>query len=226
MTNENNQPYIEKVKVSITDDDHLYRETLKKLLSQDDRIIIYAEYSSGKDFLKSLKSPFKPDTCLLDIVLGDISGVDCAKEIKDKWPEINVILMTAYPDPKTLTQARNIGADYIEKGTLGEILINKIIAYKRKTKNEQLISLTTGNSKASDLLFHLYKRIDAAQRRVAELSTNQKRSLELRQEGRSREEIAEILGISIASVRTHCHRAYKKLELPNLLDFIDFKYKP
>ncbi|MDH4129828.1 MAG: response regulator transcription factor, partial [Spirochaetota bacterium] len=127
------------IKVCIIDDDESYRLLLKKVLEIDDRIKLYGEYSTGKSFIKDLGSPFKPDVCLVDIYLNDISGIECCKQIKEKKPEVHLIVMTAHPDPQTFVEARKLGADYLQKGTRVEAIINKIITSYESKRGESLI---------------------------------------------------------------------------------------
>ena len=90
--------------------------------AEDERICIYSEYDSGTAFIKGLNSPFKPDVCLIDVVLKDISGIEYGKRIKEKKPDIHTVIMTAYPDAESFSEARKIGADYVEKSPCLEAL--------------------------------------------------------------------------------------------------------
>lgn len=113
-----------RIKVCIIDDEELYISAIKQILAADQRIWVYGEYITAQKFIDDFQKPFEPDVCLVDILLPDMSGMECAKIIKARNPNIHVILMTAYPTFETLTESKEIGADYIEKGTRGEILID------------------------------------------------------------------------------------------------------
>jgi DNA-binding NarL/FixJ family response regulator len=208
-----------RIKVAIIDDNKSYRDSLKKVLEEDERICIYSEYDSGAAFIKGLDSPFKPDVCLIDVVLKDISGIECGKRIKDKKPDIHIVIMTAYPDAESFSEARKIGADYVEKGPRLEALIDQIITTSVPGQREKLISLKSdGQLKIGHL--DLLNELDALEKRALELSENQIKVIKLKKSGKSVKEIARIMGVEPGTVHTHLKRALKKLHPPNLLDYI------
>ncbi len=208
-----------RIKVTIIDDSKSYRDSLKKILGEDERISIYSEYDSGNAFIKSLDSPFKPDVCLIDVVLKDISGIECGKRIKEGYPDIRIVIMTAYPDAESFSEARKIGADYVEKGPRLEALLDKIITTSVSGRKEKVISLkSNGQLRISHL--DLLNELDALEKRALDLSENQIRVIKLKKSGKSVKEIAKIMGITPGTVHTHLKRAMKKLNLPDLLDYI------
>ena len=208
-----------RIKVTIVDDNKLYRDSLKKILEEDKRIRIYGEYSSGAEFIKSLESPFKPEVCLIDVVLKDISGIECGKRIKEKNLDIHIVIMTAFPDAESFSEARKVGADYVEKGPRLEALMDQIITTSLSGRTEKFISLKSdGNLKISHL--DLLNELDALEKRVFDLSDNQITAIKLKKNGKSVKEIARIMGVTQGTVHTHLRRALKKLHLPNLLDYI------
>lgn len=207
------------VKVAIIDDEDNYRLSLKKILEQDQRILIYREYKSGKEFLRDINSPFQPDVCLIDIVLNDMSGIDCAKKFKEKHPHIHIVIMTAYPDLNTLKEARSIGADYIQKGTRTETFIDKIITTLELSKNGDLVAAINESKLSFDHL-KLVEEIEQAKLRLSQLSYTQLQVLKLRKDGKSINEIAAILNVKAGTVGTHFKRALEKLQIPNMIDYI------
>ena len=127
--------------------------------------------------------------------------------------------MTAYPDAESFSEARKIGADYVEKGPRLEALIDKIITTSVPGQREKVISLKSdGQLKISHL--DLLNELDALERRALELSENQIRAIKLKKSGKSVKEIARIMGVEPGTVHTHLKRALKKLHPPNLLDYI------
>ncbi|HEO65912.1 MAG TPA: response regulator transcription factor [Spirochaetes bacterium] len=229
MKNESKE---QRIKVCIIDDDLSSRNSLKDQLSKDDRIWFYGEYNSGESFLKAFKSPFSPDVCLIDIKLSEdpdgVQGMECAKRIKEKSSDIHVIIITAYPDAENFAQAREIGADYIEKGTRGEVLIDKIITSRQNIPNEtsdeeQIISIRLSNQDKIDLP-SLIKQIEDFIEDTSRLSPMQKKVLTLQLSGMSVDTIAKELDIEPVTVRTHLDRAKSKgakaVRVPNLWEYI------
>jgi DNA-binding NarL/FixJ family response regulator len=213
------EPQKNRIKVSILDDSKSYRDSLKRILSEDDRITIYNEYDSGKAFVMDLESMFKPDVCLIDVVLKDMSGIDCARRIKEKKEDIRIVIMTAYPDANSFSEARKIGADYVEKGPRLESLIDQIVTTSVNEQEETLISLKK-DSQLKIRHIDLLNELNALEKRAGELSENQITALKLKKSGKTVKEIAKIMGVEPGTVHTHLKRASKKLNLPDLLDYI------
>ncbi|MDH4128575.1 MAG: response regulator transcription factor [Spirochaetota bacterium] len=224
MIKGNDLSQTKRIKVCIVDDDNAYVEAMKEVLSFEPRIWLYGNYSSGYSFLQSLNSPFKADTFLIDICLKDMSGLNCAKEVKKLNPNAHVILITSQHDNKILSEATLIGVDYIEKGTRGEMLINSIITNSNNFKKEQFFSLQSSNEDLNySKVISLMEDIFSVNQRLTMLSSSQTKVLMLKRKGKTINEISSILGIKPETVRTHMKRALKKLNLPNIWSCINVK---
>ncbi|MDH5682341.1 MAG: response regulator transcription factor, partial [Spirochaetota bacterium] len=179
---------------------------------------IYGEYDNGLDFINTLESPFQPDVCLIDLRLPDMSGIEIAEKVTNYHPDIHIIILTGQSTVQSLSEAKDLGVDYIEKGTRGVELINKIITRgKSLNDNEQLLSIHK-NSKYDILL--LAEKLSAIQDNVPTLSVQQIEVLKCRQNGMSIKDIALHLNMKSSTVRTHIDRATKKLGISKLLNFI------
>ncbi len=218
MSTANNNETI-PVRVCIVDDDRGYRHSLMKIFEDDDSIRIYNDYESGTAFLKEMKSPFKPDVCLIDVVLKDMSGIDCAKVIKEMKPDIHLVIMTAYPNDQSFMEAQKLGADYIEKGPRIESFLTRLVKSKKESRDEKIISL-----KSLDKLdlknYELIYQLSEAKENLSTLTKMQLRIVKLKQKGKTSKEIAEILEINEGTVRTHFSRAMRRLDIPDFLDYI------
>lgn len=209
---------IRKIKICIVDDDIQYIDSLCYILNKYDNIWIYKICHSGIEFLNSVYKPFLPDICLIDLKLKDMSGIRCAKEIKARFPEMKVVIMTAYPDLDTISQAQEIGIHYIEKGPRTESMIENIITTFNDDNNpDNILLLKMTNDVES---FGITKKINESRENLKLLSDTQITILKMRKENKSYKEIAEALNISEKTVQTHIYRAFKKLDLPDILDYI------
>ncbi len=212
-----------RIKVCIIDDQKSYRTSLKEILSKDERIWIYNEFDNATSFFQSLKSPFQPDVCLIDIRLSKDEnctlGLECAKKIKEKNPNIHVIIMTAYSDSDNFAEARKINADFIEKGTRGEILIDKIITSARYS-DEQFVSIRLTHKDKVDIV-GLVKAIEDYIEETSKLSPQQKQIINNKLQGKSIEDLSSELNISESTIRTQIKRASsKEIKIPNLWQYV------
>jgi RNA polymerase sigma factor (sigma-70 family) len=220
MSNITDEKLKHPIKVSIIDDDKTYIDSLKKKLFTDDtRLRLYEVYYTGRNFIQSLNSPFQPDVCLLDLVLNDMHGIECCKQVKEKRPGIHIILMTSYPSLDSILKIRSMGADYIEKGERIESIIEHIIKSYNKSGSERIISLQE-NSFADIKNMELISEIEKLKVAMTKLTDRQREIFKLKKEGKTREEIAELLGISKSTVNTQINRAYSKINLPNILEYL------
>ncbi len=201
-----------------TNDDKSYRDSLKTLLNKDNRIKIYGEYNPAEEFIGSMESPFRPDVCFMDIALKKMSSIECTKQMKERFPEITFIIMTAYPDRESFAKSRAIEVDYIEKGICLEYLIDKIITTKEISKAKKQSNATLIRKRALKSL-EIINKLEEVKKRVDELLDTQKEVIKLNLEGKSNQEIALILNIGEGTVHTNASKALKKLNSSNFLDF-------
>jgi len=99
----------EKVKILIADDHVLFRESIESFLSKKDNIIILGTASDGFDVIKKTEE-FKPDLILMDIRMPALNGINATKIIKQKFPEINIIIISALKESEYIIESLKAGA--------------------------------------------------------------------------------------------------------------------
>ncbi len=212
---------VDRIKVAIIEDDVNYLDAITTILEEEKEIIIHGTYENGLDFMNSLNSPFLPDVCLIDVMLPDTSGLKCAKKVKEINNDIKIIIMTAYENMQSFVEANKINADYIEKGKLSEMLINKIILSKKKTVPERVL-LLKDNSKINDYFEYneFITKLQNSKNNYKNLSEMQTKVLKMKVDGKKTKDIALSFNISTNTVNSHLERASKKLELPDPIKII------
>ena len=104
------------IKVMIADDQELLRESLKILLSSQDDIEIAGLAADGEEVLNLIPS-CRPDVILMDVRMPQMNGVQCTKEVKERYPDIQVIVLTTFDDDDYIYDALKYGASsYLLKG--------------------------------------------------------------------------------------------------------------
>lgn len=157
-------------KILIVDDELIIRESLKGWLERDGYEIMTA--ASGEEALELLKTN-RFDILLVDIQMDGMSGIDVLKLVKEHYPDIDVIMITAFGSIPSSVQAMKIGAyDYLLKPFDPEelgVLIEKLIShqnqkrenlflreeYKEKTRFESMIGQSSQMQKIFDLIVDL-----------------------------------------------------------------------
>ncbi len=102
-----------KPKILVVDDEVPVCNSIRSALEIDDYIVEMA--LSGEEAIKK-ETETKYDVIITDIMMPGMSGMDLLKEVKQKWPDVVVIMITGFPSIKTAVQSIKIGAfDYIPK---------------------------------------------------------------------------------------------------------------
>lgn len=104
------------IKVLIADDQELIRQSLQIVLSIKEGISVIGTAENGKKVMEFLKKE-KPDVILMDIRMPEMDGVQCTKAIKDRYPEVKIIILTTFDDDEFVFSALKYGASgYLLKG--------------------------------------------------------------------------------------------------------------
>lgn len=114
-------------RIILVDDHHIVRQGLEFLLSTVDDIEVVKGFSDGKSFLKYLEAHELPDIVLLDLVMPNMNGIEITEIMKQKYPEVKILVLTSYVDDEHVISAIDKGADgYEMKDVEPEKLIKTI----------------------------------------------------------------------------------------------------
>ena len=114
------------LRIAIADDQVLFRDMLSIILTQDSAIEVIGTAGNGNEIL-DLCIEKKPDIVLLDIRMPEADGIYALHNIKERCPEIKVIMLTTFEEEDYMLKACSYAADgYILKDTKPEVLINTV----------------------------------------------------------------------------------------------------
>lgn len=200
------------VKVLIADDQELIRQSLKIVLGTDSEIEITDSVGDGTDVLKSLEKNV-PDVILMDVRMPKMDGTVCTKEVKKKYPDVKIIILTTFDDDDFIYSALKYGASgYILKGISMERLKQAIMTVHRggsminpdiATKVVRLFSQMAQSDFA----------IEVDEKGSDELTKSEKIIIQRVGQGLSNKEIAGKLYLSEGTVRNNISRILSKLGL-------------
>ncbi len=127
------------MKILVVEDDKKIAHLLELELSHEGYEVKVVH--DGYDALIELEN-FNPDVVLLDILLPSLSGKEIAKRLRERYPDLGIIMLTALGDVKDKIEAFNLGADdYVVKPFSIEELLARIQAVsRRKERREEVIS--------------------------------------------------------------------------------------
>ncbi len=196
------------VNVFIADDHELIREGLKKTLKAEPDMLVAGEAANAAELFRALRQN-PVDIVLLDISMPGESGLEALKEIKRQHPQLPVLILSVHPEHRFAVRALKAGAaGYVTKDTAVEELvqaIRKIVAggkYVSISLAEKLVEeLETG-----DKLPH------------ENLSDREFQVMRMLAAGKTRNEIADELSISLSTVNTYRNRIMEKMRMQTNTD--------
>lgn len=194
--------------ILLADDHALVRQGLRTLLSLDPALTIVGETGDGAAVM-GLLAALRPDLLLLDLDLPGRSGFDIVEALKRANDPVRILVLTGSLREVSVSRALAAGADgYVPKSDdTDELLvaINAVLA-GRQYVSRRIASQFARHMQAAGLA------------RAEPLTLRQREIVCLVASGRSNEEIAADLGISVFTVRTHRQHFMKKLNLRNAVE--------
>ncbi len=208
---------MEPYRLVLADDHTMFRQGLKRILSELPDIEIIGEAGDGLELLDLLHE-LNPHLVILDIRMPNLGGIEAIPKIKKVRPEAKVLMLSMYSDIEFLHQAFSAGANgYLVKGDAETQMYLAIEAIRR---GEVFVT----PSLSADLV------ADWAQKNVSQrglsfvdpLTTREKEILKLIAEGKSYKEIGDLLSISPHTAVRHRTNIMEKLNLKKTSDLIKY----
>lgn len=202
--------------VLLVDDHEVVRLGLATLLEDVPGVKVVGEAGSAQEALAACER-LNPDLVILDIRLPDQTGVDVCRHITERWPHIQVIMLTSYTDDDLIAEAVLAGAaGYVLKQVGNEELLRAIQAVRR---GEALLDPQV-TQRILQRMRQTERLLDASAFR--DLSKREIEVLHLVSQGKSNREIAEALSVSEKTVRNHVSSLLDKLVLSNRIELATY----
>ncbi len=196
-----------KVKVLIADDQTLFREGIKDVLTGEKWIEVVGEAADGQEAVLLAKK-LKPEVVLMDIKLPKLDGIEATKEIKKTLPQINILMLSSYEDEAHVMEAIQAGANgYLSKMLPATELLNSIKTFTTE-------GLMIPQQLMGKLLKGLRKMGDGTTAPSQNVLTKTEiKVLDLLGRGMSNKELAIELGCQVKTVKNHLNNAFHKLDV-------------
>lgn len=205
-----------KIRVLIADDHGIVRAGIRSLLEAYPDIEVVGEASSGWEAIEQAMR-LEPDVVLMDIAMGDLSGMEATREIKEQAPRVKVLALTMHDREEYFFAMLKAGAlGYVLKESGPDELIAAIRAVHQ---GEAFLSPAVTKAVLED---YLERRAEGATSRYNQLTLREKEVLRLVAEGKTTQQIADLLHLSPKTVEKHRSSMMHKLGLHNLSELIKY----
>ena len=200
-----------KYRILIVEDHTLVRAGLRALLSQEADIEIVGEAGNGLDAIKAV-GQLSPHLMLTDLTMPGMNGMEAIRDIKRRYPETRVLVVTLHKADEYIHESLRAGADgyLLKDATHDELLIavrcvlnGKI--YLSPDVSSKVVNSYLGKGQAENTVLSLWNTVTHREREV----------LKLVAEGRTNKDIAKFYSLSVKTVEKHRSNLMRKLDLHN-----------
>ncbi len=192
------------INVLIADDHALIREGLKKILDGEPDMTVVGEANNVVELVTQLKQ-LAVNIILLDITMPGESGLDALKELRQKYPQVPVLILSFHPEHRFAVRALKAGAaGYLTKESAAEEVvqaIRKVVGGGKYVSAALAEQLATELDNASDKPLH------------ETLSDREFQVMRLIAAGKKSSEIAEELAVSVNTINTYRMRIFEKMKM-------------
>jgi len=204
-----------KIRILVVDDHAMLREGMRTLLSQEKDFEIVGEAANGDEAVR-LAGELHPDIVIMDIVMPVMNGVEATRRIRQLYPAMSVLVLSAFSDIRYIVDLLEAGAHgYLLKSSAGKELVKAIRAVRA---GESVLDPEVTRK----LVHRLASLSRTPEEREAggQLTARELEILKWAARGLSNKEISEKLFISLRTVKAHLTNIFNKLGCGSRTDAI------
>jgi DNA-binding NarL/FixJ family response regulator len=206
-----------RIRVLIADDHTIVRAGIRLLLQAEPDIEVVGEAGDGQEAIAQTEA-LRPNVVVMDIGMPGVSGLEATREIKRRWPQVQVLVLTMHRSDDYFFRMLEAGASgYVLKGADPGDLITAVRVAARG-------DVFLYPSMAKQLVADYLGRVQAGEERASYdgLTDREREVLRLVAEGLTTPEIAEALNLSVNTVQTHRRHIMEKLNLHSRVELIKY----
>lgn len=205
------------LRIGIVDDNTFLLKAVEDKLSFFKEVSVRLKAINGRDLLQKLQQNALLDVILMDIEMPEMNGIEATFQVKQKYPQIKIIMLTVFDNDEHIFNAIKAGADgYLLKEVSPDMLHNGIL----ETLNGGAAMHPSIAMKTLKLLRNpiVFEQVNSEE--VIKLTSREVEVLEQLSKGLNYNQIAENLILSPATIRKHIENIYTKLQVHNKLEAV------
>jgi NarL family two-component system response regulator LiaR len=202
------------IRVMLVDDHNVVRSGLATFLNAYEDLELVGEAKNGIEALDLCRIR-KPDVILMDLLMPEMNGIEATRAILQDYPEIKIIAMTSFDEDELIHGVLAAGAiSYLLKNVTSDELANAI--------RDAFSGRSTLSPEATRALIRATR---SSQQPSFDLTEREMEVLSLVAQGKSNQQIADAMVISIATVKAHISNILSKLQVSSRAEAIAFAIK-
>jgi DNA-binding NarL/FixJ family response regulator len=203
------------IRVILADDHSVMRHGLRLILEQQEGFEVLGEARDGREAV-NLAQALHPDVAVLDITMPNLNGIEAARQITDKHPEIAVVVLSMHADESYVLRALKAGArGYLLKESPES---DFLAAIRSVSEGKAFFSPAVSRLLVEDYVRQMQDR--DIEDSYDLLTPREREILQLIAEGKSNKDIANFLNLSLYTVETHRSNILEKLNLHSVPELI------
>ncbi len=205
------------IRIMLADDHTIVRQGLARLLEEQRDLKVVGEAVNGQVAIEKAEK-LRPDVIIMDIAMPRMNGIEAAKRIRKLLPETKIIILSMYSHEHYIHELLECGVSgYLLKDAGGQDIIKAIRA---ALKNETFLSPSI-SKKVVDSYLSPTKSSSKAEL-YKQLSNREREVFQLIAEGHSTREIADMLCVSISTIKSHKAKIMEKLGIKSSVKLVHF----
>ena len=205
------------IRIIIADDHTIVRQGLARLLEDQSDLKVVGEAINGRVAVEKALA-LKPDIVIMDIAMPLMNGIEAAKRIRKRLPKTKILILSMYSQEHYIHELLEAGiSGYLLKESSGRDILKAIHA---AMKDETFLSPSISKMVVDSYLSP--RKISPREERFKKLTNREREVFQLIAEGHSTKQIADMLCVSVSTVKSHRSKIMEKLLVGSPVHLVHF----